>query len=144
VAAIRERIRNDGTRVFNVQVQIQGYPSRSASFRTRRDAERWAKTIEAQMIEGRHFRIAEARRRSLGAASVTGHNPFGGLAVATIKMMNQKNQFADDRGRSLPCLGSFEDCFIPPCSIHPSQPRDEGLTALRRSSDHTTASLART
>jgi integrase len=47
---------------------MAGYPARSASFRTRRDAERWAKTVEAEMIEGRHFRNAEARRRSVGAA----------------------------------------------------------------------------
>ncbi len=31
-------------------------------------AERWAKTIEADMIEGRHFRGVEARRRTLAEA----------------------------------------------------------------------------
>lgn len=45
-----------------------GYPARTASFSTRRKAERWAKTIEAEMIEGRHFRFVEARRRTLGDA----------------------------------------------------------------------------
>jgi integrase len=45
---------------------MTGFPARSATFSTRRKAERWAKTIEAEMIEGRHFRNAEARRRSLG------------------------------------------------------------------------------
>jgi len=68
MAAIRERQRKDGTKVFSVQVRMQGYPARSASFRTRRAAERWAKTIEAEMIEGKHFRSAEARRRTLGDA----------------------------------------------------------------------------
>jgi hypothetical protein len=33
-------------------------------WRTRRQAERWAKTVEAEMIEGRHFRSVEARRRT--------------------------------------------------------------------------------
>ena len=47
---------------------MTGFPSRSASFRTKRDAERWAKKIEAEMIEGKHFRSAEARRRTLGEA----------------------------------------------------------------------------
>ena len=47
---------------------MTGYPTRTASLPTRRLAERWAKTIEADMIEGRHFRNAEARRRTLGEA----------------------------------------------------------------------------
>ena len=45
---------------------MSGFPTRTASFPTRRMAERWAKTIEADMIEGRHFRSVEARRRTLG------------------------------------------------------------------------------
>jgi hypothetical protein len=44
---------------------MAGYPARTASFPTRRLAERWAKTIEASMIEGRHFRSPEARSRTL-------------------------------------------------------------------------------
>ena len=47
---------------------MNGFPTRTASFPTRRMAERWAKTIEADMIEGRHFRSVEARRRTLGEA----------------------------------------------------------------------------
>jgi integrase len=47
---------------------MAGFPSRTASFPTRRLAERWAKTIEAEMIEGRHFRHVGARRRTLSEA----------------------------------------------------------------------------
>jgi hypothetical protein len=47
---------------------MNGFPTPTASFPTRRLAERWAKTIEADMIEGRHFRGVEARRRTLGEA----------------------------------------------------------------------------
>ena len=47
---------------------MAGFPSRTASFPTRRQAERWAKTVEAEMIEGKHFRGIEARRRTLGGA----------------------------------------------------------------------------
>ena len=68
MAAIRERVKTDGTRVYNVQVRMAGYPARSASFPTRRLAERWAKTIEASMIEGKHFRNVEARRRNVADA----------------------------------------------------------------------------
>ena len=68
VATIRERAKGDGTRAFHVQVRMAGYPSRTASFPSKRQAERWAKTVEAEMIEGRHFRSAEARRRTLAEA----------------------------------------------------------------------------
>jgi integrase len=53
---------------FHVQIRMAGFPSRTASFPTRRLAERWAKTIEAEMIEGRHFRHVGARRRTLAEA----------------------------------------------------------------------------
>lgn len=68
MAAIRERKKSDGTSVFHVQVRQAGFPARTASFPTRRLAERWAKTVEAEMIEGRHFRTTESRRRSVAAA----------------------------------------------------------------------------
>jgi integrase len=63
MAAIRER----GGK-FHAQVRMAGYPARTQSFPTRRLAERWAKTVEAEMIEGRAFRNVEARRRTLGEA----------------------------------------------------------------------------
>jgi len=65
---IRERAKADGTRIFHVQVRMAGFPARTASFPTRRQAERWAKTIEADMIEGKHFRSVEARRRTVAEA----------------------------------------------------------------------------
>ena len=68
MATIRERAKARGVRVFHAQVRQTGFPARTASFPTQRQAERWAKTIEADMIEGRHFRSAEARRRKIGEA----------------------------------------------------------------------------
>ena len=65
---IRERATSDGTRIFHVQVRMSEFPARTASFPTRRQAERWAKTVEAEMIEGRHFRGTKARRRTVAAA----------------------------------------------------------------------------
>jgi len=66
VASIRERTKSDGGKVFHVQVRLSAHRARTASFSTRRAAERWAKTIDAEMME--HFRHAEARRRTLGDA----------------------------------------------------------------------------
>lgn len=68
MATIRERVKADGTRIFHVQVRMTGFPARTASFPTKRQAERWGKIIEADMIEGKHFRSAEARRRSVSEA----------------------------------------------------------------------------
>ena len=47
MASIRERTKQDGTKVFHVQVRMTGYPARTASFSTERAAKRWAKVIEA-------------------------------------------------------------------------------------------------
>jgi integrase len=44
---------------------MSGFPARTASFPTRRLAERWGKVTEAEMIEGRHFRNVDARRRTV-------------------------------------------------------------------------------
>lgn len=68
MAAIRERKKKDGSRTFHVQVRMAGFPARTETFTTRRQAERWAKTVEAEMIEGKHYRSVEARRRTLGEA----------------------------------------------------------------------------
>jgi integrase len=68
VAAIRERRKADGTTVYHVQVRVAGFPARTASFRTKALAKKWATTIEAAMIEGKHFRSTEARRRSVADA----------------------------------------------------------------------------
>ena len=57
--------------MFHVQVRMAGYPARTASFKTRRLAERWAKTLEAEMIEGKHFRSAEARPHAAYRVSLT-------------------------------------------------------------------------
>jgi hypothetical protein len=63
--AIRERAKADGAWFFHVQVRMAGFPARTASFPTRRQAERWAKTVEAQMIQGKHFRSDQRWRQYL-------------------------------------------------------------------------------
>ena len=47
---------------YRVQVRLRGYPSRSGTFRNRKDAERWASSIESGIREGRYFPHALARR----------------------------------------------------------------------------------
>lgn len=60
-------IRQRGAK-FQVQVRMPGFPSRTETFPTRRLAERWGKTVEAEMIEGKHFRGTSSRRRSVAEA----------------------------------------------------------------------------
>jgi integrase len=55
---------------FHAQVRMAGFPSRTGSFPTKRQAERWAKTVEAEMIEGRHFKNSAGRRRNMTEAAV--------------------------------------------------------------------------
>lgn len=88
MAAIRER----GGK-FHVQVRMSGFPARTASFPTRRLAERWAKTIEAEMIEGRHFRNVEARRRTLADAIDRYCVDELGLPVAAVTDTRAANAF---------------------------------------------------
>lgn len=68
MATIRARKKKDGSTVYHVQVRMTGFPARTETFKTERDAKRWARQVEVEMDEGRHFRNAEARRRSLSAA----------------------------------------------------------------------------
>jgi len=65
---IRERKGREGETTFSVLIRRTGFPTRSETFSTRRKALDWAKTVEAEMIEGRHFRNAEARRRTIADA----------------------------------------------------------------------------
>ncbi len=68
MATIRERIRRDGTSVYNVQVRIAGFPERTGTFSTHAKAVKWARHIEGEMEDGKHFRSAEAKRKSLADA----------------------------------------------------------------------------
>ncbi len=47
---------------YRVQVRLKGHPSQSATFRSRRDAERWAASVESAILERRHFPQARAQR----------------------------------------------------------------------------------
>jgi len=52
---------------YRVQVRLRGHSPQSGTFRNRKDAERWASSIESGIREGRHFPHALARRTSFAA-----------------------------------------------------------------------------
>lgn len=68
MATITRRLNSDGSVSYKVQVRIEGYPSRTSSHRTERAAKRWGAQREAEMIEGRHFRGAATRSKTLADA----------------------------------------------------------------------------
>jgi integrase len=68
MATFRERVKKNGTRVVNVQVRVVGFPAITKSFTSASTAKKWATTTEASMHEGRHFRNAESRRRTVAQA----------------------------------------------------------------------------
>jgi integrase len=68
MATIRERTTKGGDVHYQAIVRRAGFPERTETFSTRRKAERWVRLIEGEMEDGRHFRSAEAKRRTLGDA----------------------------------------------------------------------------
>jgi integrase len=66
MANIQERRNGKGEVRFRVQVRVKGYPAQTATFPTKTAAKLWAKTTEAAIAEGRHFKTAEAKKHTLG------------------------------------------------------------------------------
>lgn len=63
---ISERRKKDGTIQYKAVVRVKGYPTRTETFARKADAQKWAKQIEVQMDEGRHFKDGDSRYRTLG------------------------------------------------------------------------------
>ncbi len=55
------------TIAYRVQVRVKGQPAQSETFPNRKEAEQWARSIEAAIREGRHFPHAAAKRTSFDA-----------------------------------------------------------------------------
>jgi integrase len=68
MATIRPRTTKDGVTRYQAIVRRTGFPERVETFSTEAKAKKWVRIIEGQMEEGRHFRSAEAKRKSLGDA----------------------------------------------------------------------------
>lgn len=66
MAAITKRTAQNGDVSYQVKVRLKGHPAQSATFARLTDAKKWAKQTEAAILEGRHFKTSEAKRRTLG------------------------------------------------------------------------------
>jgi integrase len=65
VATFRERVTAKGERKWQAIVRREGFPDKSATFPTRRDADRWARLIEGEYAKGRHLPGLEAELHTL-------------------------------------------------------------------------------
>lgn len=65
MAYIQQRISSTGEKTFRVQVRRKGYPTQTATFKSKTKAQDWAKTVEAAMQERRYFKSAEAQKHTL-------------------------------------------------------------------------------
>jgi integrase len=68
MATYRTRTGKDGATSVHTMVRLAGYPTRTATLPNMRDAKRWAATVEAEMVEGRHFKGTGGRKRTLAEA----------------------------------------------------------------------------
>lgn len=66
MATITERRTERGKRHYQVKVRLKGYPPQAATFRRKKEAERWAQATEAALRERRYFKTAESERRTVG------------------------------------------------------------------------------
>lgn len=65
MATIEQRTTEDGKIVYRVKVRRKGAPPQTATFHRLTDAKKWAHVTEGAVIEGRHFKTAEAKRHTL-------------------------------------------------------------------------------
>lgn len=68
MATIRQRTNSKGVSAYHVQIRLKGYPTETASFERLTDARRWAQATEAAMREGRHFKAAVSKQKTLAEA----------------------------------------------------------------------------
>ena len=65
MATIVRRTTKQGQISYRAQVRRKGAPPLSATFTRLADAKKWVQITEAAIVEGRHFKTAEAKRHTL-------------------------------------------------------------------------------
>ena len=66
MATLRERKTRKGERRWQALVRRQGLPDKVATFRTKREAERWAQIEEGDIAAARHLPGLAAERHTVG------------------------------------------------------------------------------
>lgn len=65
MASIRQRINSKGETQYHVQIRLKGHPNETASFERLTDARKWVQNTESAIREGRYFKTAIAKQRTL-------------------------------------------------------------------------------
>jgi len=65
MANIQKRTTQSGEISYRVQIRIKGHPVESATFNRLTDAKFWAQQTEADIRCGKHFKTAEAKKRTM-------------------------------------------------------------------------------
>ena len=65
MATIEQRSTQDGKPIYRVKVRRKGAPQLTATFLRLTDTKKWAQVTEGAVLEGRHFKTAEAKRHTL-------------------------------------------------------------------------------
>lgn len=69
MATLVERTDADGNRIgWQAKIRKQGYPAKSKTFRTKAEAQAWAKSIETEMERGQWRDTSDSDRTTLGEA----------------------------------------------------------------------------
>lgn len=66
MATINKRIDQEGKVKYQARVRLKGYPTQTATFARITDAKKWVQDTESAIREGRHFKLSEAKKRTLG------------------------------------------------------------------------------
>lgn len=66
MGTINERDDQNGKTRYQAIVRIKGHPTQTETFSTLTHAKRWIQQIEAAIREGRSFKVAEAKKHTLG------------------------------------------------------------------------------
>jgi integrase len=92
MAIIVRRLGSNGQTSYRVQVRRKGAPSLSATFAKLSDAKKWVQVTEAAIVEGRHFKTAEAKRHTLAEVidryvdSILPQKSYSSLYMQTLQL----------------------------------------------------------
>tara|TARA_R110002124_G_scaffold183401_4_gene350803 strand:+ start:29577 stop:30638 length:1062 start_codon:yes stop_codon:yes gene_type:complete len=106
-------IREKGPYQWAVQIRRKGWPTQSATFRTKKDAQAWTRKIEAGMDRGQFVDQADARAVTLGDLiriyknEVTAHRPSADSRIA-------ENARLDRFARDEPALCAYAAAYLTP------------------------------
>ena len=67
MASIRQRRDAHGRTTYQVQVRINGFPSQSRTFLSKRAAERWSKQTEVEIQAGKYIQQPRSKPRTVAA-----------------------------------------------------------------------------